>query len=498
MTSSSGVGLIVRADAPGATIERNVHGQFVEHLGSGVYGGIWVGEDSAIPNTHGIRADVVEALRRLHVPVIRWPGGCFADRYHWRDGVGRRVARPRRVNASWGGVIETNAFGSHEFMEFAELIGAAPYVNGNVGSGSPQEMAEWVEYLTSDADSELADLRRRNGRHMPWAVPYLGFGNEPWGCGGSMRAAAYADEFRRFATFVGTGLGSTICRIAAGADGEDPGWTETLMAEAGPHLDALTVHHYTLPTGSSKRKGAATGFGEAEWISTMSRCLRIDEVIRNHAAILDRFDPAKRVALIVDEWGTWYDPDPGTDPAALRQQNGIRDALVAAVTLNVLHGHADRVRMANIAQLVNVLQAMILTDGDRVVLTPTYHVFEMYRPFQGATSVPVELEAPGYALGDRTVPSLHASAAIDGRGRRILGVVNLLPFTTAEVSARIAGARVTRATGRVLTADEMDAVNDVERPDAVSPLPLGTALRMRPGGVDLELPPKSVAVVQIE
>ncbi len=499
MTATGPVRVLVRADEPGPTIAPALHGQFVEHLGAGVYGGIWVGEDSRIPHVHGIRRDVVEALRRLRVPVVRWPGGCFADGYHWRDGVGERSRRPRRVNTSWGDAPEPNAFGTHEFMEFAELIGAAPYVNANVATGSPEEAAEWVAYLISDG-TEAADLRRRNGRSRPWRLPYLGFGNEPWGCGGPMSASAYGARYRQFAAAVGP-LADTW-RIAAGAAGDDPAWTGTLMAEAALDFDALTVHQYTLPTGDWSAKGAARSFGEDEWISTIAGCLHMDAVIRTHASVMDAHDPGRRVALAVDEWGTWYDPEPGVDPATLRQPNGIRDALVAAITLGIFHAHADRVRLANVAQLVNVLQAMILTHDDGIVLTPTYHVFEMYRGFQGARALAVDADTPAYRRERFAVPAVLASAAATLDGRTLLALVNTLPFDDMEVTAEVAGgvgssARVGRAGGRVLSAPRLDSVNDVGRPDAVVPTPLGRRLRARPGGLEVDLPPRSVTVIEL-
>ena len=487
--------LTVRPDDRGATIRPGLHGQFVEHVGRGVYDGIWVGPASAIPNTRGMRNDVLAALRRLAVPVVRWPGGCFADDYHWRDGIGPRVQRPARENHNWGGV-ETNAFGTHEFMDFVELVGAVPYMNGGIGGGDPDELADWVEYVTADSKSSLGALRRKNGRRDPWALPYLGFGNEPWGCGGGMSAEQYAGEYRRFSERVSCRTATATCRIAAGGDGENLRWTDVLMSEAGPQMDALTVHYYTLPTGDWERKGPATGFGPADWASTLSQCLRLDRLLGAHEAIMDRYDPGGRIALVVDEWGTWYDPEPGTAPSALEQQNSLRDALVAALTLNVLHAHAGRVRMANLAQLANVLQALVRTEGGSMVLTPTYHVFEMYRAFRGATSLPVELEAAEIRIGDATVPPVHASAARDGGGRLLLGLVNLLPDGPVLVCLRIAGGAPGRATARVLTGPAIDSVNRREDPDAVAPAPFDR-VGLRHGLLELELPARSVTVVQL-
>ncbi len=489
------VRLTVHADRPGARIDPNLQGQFAEHLGHGIYGGVWVGEDSPIPNTRGYRNDVLGALRALHVPVVRWPGGCFADIYHWRDGIGPRANRPVTLNATWGGVEETNAFGTQEFFEFAELIGARVYLSGNVGTGTPQEMADWIEYVTSDTHSSLAEMRRRNGRDKPWRLDFFAIGNETWGCGGTMRPEYYADLYRQYATFIRVPKGKSPLRIASGANTDDVHWTDALMAEAAASMDALTLHYYTLPTGHWDHKGAATGFGEGEWIATLGATLRMDDLITRHAAVMDRYDPSKRVGLFVDEWGTWYDPEPHTNPAFLTQPNTLRDAIVAALNLDVFQAHADRVRMANIAQMVNVLQAMILTDGARMVLTPTYHVFEMYRPFQGATFLPIDLAAPPYHFGEATVPSVHASAARDASGKINLALVNLDPHRGVTVAAAIAGGAARSVRGRVLTGPAMDTQNTFAAPNAIQPAPIGA--RLEHGEVRVWLPAKSVVVLEV-
>ncbi|WP_235523997.1 alpha-L-arabinofuranosidase C-terminal domain-containing protein, partial [Sphingomonas sp. Leaf33] len=346
--------LTVRADTPGPKIDRRIFSQFAEHLGTGIYEGIWVGPNSKIPNTRGYRNDVIAALKALKVPVVRWPGGCFADEYHWREGIGPRAARPIKINTHWGGVTEDNAVGTHEFMDFAELIGAEAYVSGNVGNGTAQEMAEWVEYMTAPAGT-LADLRAKNGRKQPWTLPYFGLGNELWGCGGNMRPEYAADLTRRYSTFVKVPEGVKIAKIASGANSVDYTWTEVMMRDASRQFDGIGVHYYTVP-GTWGKKGPAVGFDEEEYARTLSKTLLMDELIRKHSAIMDKYDPKKRVNLAVDEWGTWYDPDPGTNPGFLRQQNSIRDAIVAAMNINIFTRHTDRVRMTNIAQMVNVLQ----------------------------------------------------------------------------------------------------------------------------------------------
>jgi alpha-N-arabinofuranosidase len=489
--------LTIRADQPKGTINRNIYGNFAEHLGRDIYDGIWVGEDSSIPNTRGIRNDVIAALKNLNIPVLRWPGGCFADEYHWRDGVGARSTRPRRINTWWGNVIETNAFGTHEFMDLCDLIGAEPYVGGNVASGTPQEMMDWIEYMTSDSDSTLANLRRQNGREKPWKVPYFAVGNENWGCGGNMRPEYYADVYRRFATFVKSYSGNRVQRIASGHSDANYGWTEILMSQAAKQMEGLSLHHYTLPTGKWSKKGSATQFGEDEWHSTLFRTLRIDEFIQQHSAVMDKYDPQKRIGLMVDEWGTWYDPEPGTDLGALYQQNSIRDALVAGINLNIFHKHSDRVQMANIAQTVNVLQAVILTDKEKMLLTPTYHVFEMYKVHQGATLIPVELAAPEYQLGQASIPALHASASRDKAGKLHLSIVNLDPNRAAQVSTRITGASGKSITGRILTAPAMNTVNTFDKPDVVRPAPF-TGIKVQGDQITLSLPSKSVVVLEMK
>jgi alpha-N-arabinofuranosidase len=482
----------VHADTPQWQIDRHLYGQFAEHLGHGIYGGLWVGEHSSIPNTRGLRKDVVQALRELHVPVVRWPGGCFADGYHWRDGIGPRQKRPHTINGTWGNVIEPNAFGTHEFMDLAEQIGAEAYISLNVGSGSVQEARDWVEYMTSDADSSLANLRRRNGRQKPWKIAYLGVGNEAWGCGGSMRPEYYADLYRQYQTF----LHSSAPLYASGPSGDDGHWTEVLMQQAGSVLGGLSLHRYTLVNGDFNNKGAATGFDEAAWARTLRNALDMDGTLRLHSDRMDQSDPARKVPLAVDEWGTWYDVEPGTNPGFLYQQNSLRDALVAAVTLNIFQAHGDRVKLANIAQMVNVLQAMILTDGPRMLRTPTYHVFEMYKVHQDARYLPVDISAPTYAVGPVSMPALSATASRDAAGSIHLSLVNLDPHHGANISVRVAGQGVAQAEGRVLTAPLMDAHNTFDTPDAVIPVPL-KATAAEGGSLQISLPPMAVAVVEI-
>ena len=496
-TESIKADLTIRADKAGGTINRNIYGQFAEHLGRCIYEGIWVGKDSPIPNTEGYRNDTLEALTALSIPVLRWPGGCFADEYHWRDGIGPMDKRAKRINTHWGGVIEPNTFGTHEFMNLCEMIGCDAYVCGNVGSGTPQELMEWVEYMTSDSESTLAMERKANGRDKPWKLKYIGVGNESWGCGGNMRPEYYADEFRRYQTFVKNYSGNRPMKIACGSNGEDFNWTDVLMDRATRQMGGLSLHYYTLPTGNWQKKGSATTFEEDQWFSTLKRTSHMDELIDKHAMIMDKYDPQKKVGLVIDEWGTWYDPEPGTNPGFLYQQNTLRDAIVAGVNLNIFHAHHERVQMTNIAQMINVLQAMILTDKEKMVLTPTYHVFKMYKPFQGATFVPVELHSPKYTLADDSLPAISASASRDSEGRAHLSVVNLDPNRGAAISVKITGAAAQSITGTILTADKMNAMNTFDSPNDVKPAEYKD-FSTSGESITLKLPSKCVVVLEMK
>lgn len=491
--------LVIRADRPGPRIHRNLYGHFAEHLGRCIYGGIWVGEDSPIPNTRGIRNDVVAALRKIHIPVLRWPGGCFADEYHWQDGIGPRAQRPSMFNSHWGGVVENNHFGTHEFLDLCEQLDCDAYVCGNVGSGSVREMMEWVEYMTSDADSPMANLRRRNGRDEPWKVRYFGVGNESWGCGGSMTAEFYADQFRRYNTFVKNYPGNRIFRIACGANSGDYHWTEVMMDKVGRRMNGLSLHYYTVPTGNWGDKGSATRFDEAQWHATLRRALEMDRLIARHSAIMDRRDPDRRIGLMVDEWGVWHNVEPGTNPGFLYQQNTLRDALVAGITLNIFNQHCERVWMGNLAQTVNVLQAMVLTDGPRMVLTPSYHVFDLYSAHQDATRLPVHLECPDYRWGDEAIPALSVSVSRNQAGTIHVTICNLDPHVPATLSGRLTGAKVQSIAGRVLTAATMQAHNTFEAPETVAPAPFRDARLTEAGaGFTASIPAKSVVALALK
>jgi len=498
--------LTLHADQPGATINRNIYGQFTEHLGHCIYGGIWVEPDSPIPNTRGIRNDVVAALRALRVPVVRWPGGCFAEEYHWRDGIGSRDKRPAMINTNWGGVVENNHFGTHEFMDFCEQVGCEPYICGNLGSGTVQELSNWIEYMTSDANSPLANERRANGRDKPWKVKYFAFGNESWGCGGNMRPEYYVDQYRKFSAFAKDYPGNTLYRVACGPNDANYRWTQVLMndihamySDTAPGMDGLALHSYTLPVGHWENvgKGSATAFGEDQYFNCLNGAATMDELVTKHVAIMDRADPKKTVSLVVDEWGVWTDSEPGTNPGFLYQQNSLRDAMVAALTLNVFQKHADRVSMANIAQMVNVLQAMILTDGPKMLLTPTYHVFEMYKVHQDATLLAIDLSAPGYGYAGKSLPAVSASASRDAAGKVHVSLVNVDPKEPITLNCRLAGLAAHSVSGRVLTAPAVNSVNTFDAPHTVEPVAFSGA-KLSGNALTVDLPAKSIVVLELE
>jgi alpha-L-arabinofuranosidase len=508
-----GLSLTIHADQPGAVINRDIFGQFAEHLGTGIYGGVWVGPRSSIPNVRGIRTDVVQALRELHVPFVRWPGGCFAEEYHWRGGIGPASRRIRSLNANWGNVIEPNTFGTHEYMDFIEQIGAEAYINANVASGAPQEAAEWLDYMTSAQPTTLARQRAANGRREPWRIKYWGLGNENWGCGGSMSPAAYVDRMKTFAMFSRNlnpdqSAGNRFMRspnamrqLAAGPENvEDTAWTEAVMQawrDRGYYwtIDGLQLHYYT-----GGRLGIwrdpATGFSEHDYAIFIRNTYAMDRFISVHSAIMDRYDPRREVMLSVDEFGVWLAPTPGSNMFFLQQQSSLRDAIIASINLNIFARHAGRVRVAAIAQMANVLQSMVMTDGARMVRTPTYHVYRMYVPFQNAHFIPIDLDQGAYRNGDVALPHVDAIAARASDGAIWLALTNIDPNRTAAVTATMPGVSARAAVGEVLTAAHIDAINTFESPNIVSPQPF----RVQAEGNDfaLRLPPKSVVVVRLE
>lgn len=470
-------------------INREIYGQFSEHLGRCIYNGIYVGEDSEIPNVNGMRTDIVEALKQIQVPVLRWPGGCFADEYHWKDGIGPKENRKKMINTHWGGTIEDNSFGTHEFMELCRQLGCKTYINGNMGSGTVQEMSEWVEYMTMEGTSPMADWRRENGHSEAWKVDYFGVGNESWGCGGNMRAEHYADEYRRYQTYV-RNYGTRIQKIACGPNAEDYDWTRKVMEIAGNLMDGLSLHYYTLPTGNWGQKGSATEFEQSEYYRTLKKTYFMEELIQRHGGIMDSYDPQKRVGLIVDEWGTWYDVEPGTNPRFLYQQNTMRDAMVAAINLNIFNQHCDRVKMANIAQMVNVLQAMILTEGAKMVLTPTYYVFDLYQVHQGAELLESSINCGEIETEQGKIPEISQSVSVDKNGRVHITAANLSADRENSLMVHFGEWMPRDLRAEMLCGDIHDA-NTFENPCCVKKVEVGD-VKIDRNQVVVQMPPCSV------
>lgn len=498
------VKLSVDVSKPGPVIDRHIFGQFAEHLGQGVYEGIWVGKDSKIPNTRGIRNDVVQALKALHVPNVRWPGGCFADYYHWRRGIG--AVRQPMMNADWGGVIDPSTFGTDEFFDFIGQIGSEAYVSVNIGSGSPGEAAEWLEYMTASKEDALGAERAKNGHPEPYKVAFVGLGNESWDCGGGMSADYYVSQMKRYARFVRnyhpdqTEKGQPMKRIAVGPNAGDTAYTEAVMQAYKGHswawnIEGLSLHSYTTGGGWPLSQ-PSTGFGEREYAWMLSETVGMDGLINKHGAIMDKYDPEKKVSLTVDEWGAWYKATPGTNPGFLIQQNTQRDAILAALNINIFARHADRVRMANIAQMINVLQAMILTDKEKMVLTPTYHVFKMYVPFQDATFIPLSYDAGKYSFEKYSLQRVDAIAARDKSGKIWLAITNVDPNQPAEFDISVPGVAAGKAVGHTLTAAKIDSFNSFAAPNTVAPKPVSVAATG--GKLTLTLAPASVTVVALE
>ncbi len=489
--------LTLNADIKKGKINKNIYGHFAEHLGRCIYEGFWVGEDSDIPNTNGIRNDVVEALKKIDIPVLRWPGGCFADEYHWKDGIGPREDRARMVNTHWGGVVENNHFGTHEFLELCQQLDTEPYICGNVGSGTVHEMQQWVEYMTFDGESPMADWRKENGREEPWALKYFGVGNENWGCGGNMRPEYYADLYRRFQTYVRNYGDNKIYKIACGPSNDDYNWTEILMERAREYMDGLSLHYYTVP-GEWEDKGSATDFNKKEWFITLKKTLYMEELIEKHSTIMDKYDPKKKVGLIIDEWGTWYNVEEGTNPGFLYQQNSLRDALVAGINLNIFNNHCDRVQMANIAQTINVLQAMVLTRGKEILFTPTYHVFELYKVHQGAQLLDFDLACEEYNSEDESIPAINASASMDSQGNINVTLCNLKANEEVKLSCVFNSTKfdITNIAGRVLTADGLNAHNTIEDKDRVK-LDKFNEVSISEEGFEVNLPSSSIVLLTL-
>jgi alpha-L-arabinofuranosidase len=494
--SQSSTVLLHFADA-NSVINKNIYGHFAEHLGHCIYDGLYVGDSNqVIPNTEGVRNDIIDALKKLKVPVLRWPGGCFADTYHWKDGVGLKKERPTMINKWWGGVTEDNSFGTHDFLNMCERIGAEPYLAGNVGSGTVQELSQWVQYVNGEGISPMSSWRKTNGRDKPWHVRFFGVGNEAWGCGGNMSAEFYSNIYRQYATFMTDWNNSDhLFRVASGANADDYHWTEVMMRDIPKGLlEAVSLHYYSVINWNSK--GPAVDFSRQQYFSTMKQALRMEELITKHVAIMDKYDPQKKLALVVDEWGGWYDVDPGTNPSFLYQQNTMRDAMLAGVTLNIFNNHCDRVRMANLAQLVNVLQSVILTNKQKIILTPTYHVMEMYNVHQEAVMIPVSLSNLFYVEGNDSLPAISVSASRDKQGTTHISLVNIDPGKTNLIRIQLQGTTLKLGNGRILRSARIQDHNSFDDPDKISPQTfLGATIKNNE--LNVSMPPASVVVLTL-
>ncbi|OOM75151.1 alpha-N-arabinofuranosidase [Clostridium sp. BL-8] len=488
--------LIINTKNKKSKISKEIYGHFSEHLGRCIYNGIYVGENSNIPNENGMRCDVVKALREIKIPVLRWPGGCFADEYHWKDGIGPRENRKKMVNTHWGGVVEDNSFGTHEFMELCRQLECEPYINGNVGSGTVQEMSEWIEYLTFDGISPMAELRKQNGHAEPWKIKYFGVGNENWGCGGNMTPEFYGNMFRRYQTYCRNYGDNKLYKIACGSNIDDYNWTEGVMRVAYKFMDALTLHYYTHPWGW-ENKGSATDFDEKAWYVTLNKTLKIEELIEKHLEVMNRYDSEKKVDLIIDEWGGWYDVEPGTNPGFLYQQNTMRDALIAGINLNIFNKHSDRVKMANLAQVVNVLQSVILTEGEKMILTPTYHVFNMYKNHQESTMVESYIETKNIGIEkENMVPNLQESTSMDEEGKINITINNLSVSENYDIEGIIVDREVKTVKANILT-NKMEAHNTFDEPENVKPEEF-TDFTITDKGLNFTIPACSVLSFIIE
>jgi alpha-N-arabinofuranosidase len=491
-------------DSAKEQISRNIYGHFAEHLGRCIYDGFWVGKNSSIPNTRGIRNDVVQALREIKIPNLRWPGGCFADQYHWQDGIGDPALRNKTINANWGGVIDDNSFGTHEFMDLCEQLECEPVFCGNIGSGTVEEMAKWVEYLTSDAETPLTELRKKNGHEKAWKIKYWGVGNETWGCGGIMIPQYYADVLKRYSFFLNNYGDNVLYKIASGSHDSDYGWTEHLIKTWSQtdgwlqgYMNAISLHYYTI-CKNWDIKGSATDFDENDWFSTFSKTLAMDEYVKGHSAVMDKYDPGNKIGLVVDEWGNWFDPAPGSNPAFLVQQNTLRDALVASVNLDIFNNHCRRVKMANIAQAINVLQSVILTKDEDMVLTPTYYVFKMYTVHHDATLIPINISSPEYKNGSRSIPAISSSASIDKNGLIHITMTNINPNEPALINLELANSGQKEfVRGEIIVASEMNALNEFGKNEEVT-LKEFSNVKVADNNLQIELPAKSVVMIELK
>ncbi|MDI6045739.1 alpha-N-arabinofuranosidase [Flavobacterium yafengii] len=489
--------LTLKNSNDGPTISKHIYGHFAEHLGKCIYGGFFVGENSSIPNTKGVRNDIITALKELKIPNLRWPGGCFADTYHWKDGIGPKEDRPSIVNRWWGGTTEDNSFGTHDFLNLCEVLGTEPYLASNVGSGTVQELEQWVQYVNHDSGSPMSELRKKNDREKPWGVTFWGVGNEMWGCGGNMTPEYYANLYKQYATFMTDWSNNDkLFRIASGANVADYHWTEVLMRDIPKSLiEGVALHSYSFVKW--EKKGSSTKFNEEQYFATMQTALKMEELVTKHSDIMDKYDPENKVALIVDEWGGWYDVEEGTNPGFLYQQNTMRDAMIAGTTLNIFNNHSKRVKMANLAQTVNVLQAVILTENEKMLLTPTYHVMKMYTVHHDAQLLPMTINSPSYSYthNGETLPALSASASKDKNGLIHISLVNIDSKKDHKIEIDMQELGIKNVTGTILASPKLQDHNTFDNPSKIKPA-VFKGFETKKGKLEITIPAFSVVVLE--
>jgi alpha-N-arabinofuranosidase len=487
--------LTLKNSNDGPTISKHIYGHFAEHLGKCIYGGFFVGEKSSIPNTKGVRNDIITALKELKIPNLRWPGGCFADTYHWKDGIGPKEDRPSIVNRWWGGTTEDNSFGTHDFLNLCEVLGTEPYLASNVGSGTVQELEQWVQYVNHDGGSPMSELRKKNDREKPWGVTFWGVGNEMWGCGGNMTPEYYANLYKQYATFMTDWSNNDkLFRIASGANVADYHWTEVLMRDIPKSLiEGVALHSYSFVKW--EKKGSSTKFNEEQYFATMQTALKMEELVTKHSDIMDKYDPENKVALIVDEWGGWYDVEEGTNPGFLYQQNTMRDAMIAGTTLNIFNNHSKRVKMANLAQTVNVLQAVILTENEKMLLTPTYHVMKMYTVHHDAQLLPMTINSPSYTYNGEKLPALSASASKDKNGLIHISLVNIDSKKDHKIEIDMQELGIKNVTGTILASPKLQDHNTFDNPSKIKPA-VFKGFEIKKGKLEITIPAFTVVVLE--
>lgn len=495
--------LVVVQDQPLGTISPRLYGHFAEHLGRCCYDGLWVGPGAGpVPEVNGFRADVVSALRDLPTPLLRWPGGCYADHYHWRNGIGAPASRPVTLGMSCGlGVPDTNALGTHEFLRFCELIGAEPYLAGNVGTGSVQELCDWIEYVNADVATSLAAERAANGRPASWGVRLWGIGNEAWDCGGRFDPVTYAHEYRRTAAMV-RHVDPRAELVAVGQDDEplpeselDPEWNAKFLAALGPAVDLvdhLSIHRYWF------RGGPETDFDEADYYALLDEAAETEKFVeRTVRTVTAAARDSHPIGVALDEWGVWH-PEarnwgPGgverRSPATFEQACTLRDALAAGIALEGFHRQCRFLTLANIAQVVNVLQAVLVTDGASCIKTPTYHAFWLHRAHLGGEAL--QMEVTGTAVGPTGKPQLSATAS-SRSGAIAVTLINRDYREPAVATVTGAGPFVS---GWVLSAASPNDTNDAANPARVAPRPIAADDSGR-GRWTVTLPPHSMATIE--